>query len=190
MLLAAAVAGNAQAADKIRVANFQNSIIVPLFYGLEKGYFKEAGLDIEFVKIASGAASVSAVASAQADIGLAAVTVPMFARSNGVPVKIFMAVDGRPAQPLWNPYHASARSGIKTFADMKGESVMINASAPPAVAIRERLQQAGVTGRREGSRALPQMPAQQGRNADVVTIFPMQAAIIAISDRHRWRAAR
>ncbi len=66
---------------------------LPLFHGIDKGYFKEAGLEIEIVKVATGAASVSAVASAQADIGWAAATVPIFARSNGVPVKMFMTAD-------------------------------------------------------------------------------------------------
>jgi ABC-type nitrate/sulfonate/bicarbonate transport system substrate-binding protein len=37
MLLAAAVAATAYAADKVRVANFQNVIVIPLFYGMDKG---------------------------------------------------------------------------------------------------------------------------------------------------------
>jgi NitT/TauT family transport system substrate-binding protein len=185
MLVAAAFAATAHAADKIRVANFQNSIIVPLFYGLDKGYFKEAGLEIEFVKIASGAASVSAVASAQADIGLAAVSVPMFARSNGVPVKLFMAVDQEgPPNHYGTHITASARSGIKSFKDMKGKSVMINAFGTAGeLAIRERLQQAGVSWDdvKKVVVPFPQMPAQlELGNADVaVTIFPMQAAIMS-----------
>ena len=66
MLLAAGLAATAHAADKVRVANFQNTIVLALFHGMDKGYFKEAGVDIEIVKVATGAASVSAVASAQA----------------------------------------------------------------------------------------------------------------------------
>jgi NitT/TauT family transport system substrate-binding protein len=184
-LLAAALGASAHAADKIRVANFQNVIVVPLFYGMDKGYFTEAGLDIEIVKVATGAASVSAVASAQADIGLAAVTVPMFARSNGVPVKIFMAVDQEgPPNHYGTHLTASAKSGVKSFADMKGKTVMINAFGTAGeLAIRERLQQAGVSWDdvKKVVVPFPQMPAQlELGNADLaVTIFPMQAAIMS-----------
>ena len=140
--------------------------MLPLFHGMDKGYFKEAGLEIEIVKVATGAASVSAVASAQADIGLAAVTVPMFARSNGVPVKIFMTVDQEgPPDHYGTHITASARSGIKTFADMKGKTVMINAFGTAGeLAIRERLQQAGVSWDdvKKVVVPFPQMPAAAG----------------------------
>jgi NitT/TauT family transport system substrate-binding protein len=185
MLLAAAVAATAQAADKVRVANFQNTIVLALFHGMDKGYFKEAGVEIEIVKVAHGAASVSAVASAQADVGMAAVTVPMFARSNGVPVKIFMTVDQEGPPNHYGTYlTATAKSGIKTFADVKGKTVMINAFGTAGeLAIRERLQQAGVSWDdvKKVTVPFPQMPAQlELGNADIaVTINPMQAAIMS-----------
>ena len=184
-LCAVALAAEANAADKVRVANFQNTIVLALFHGMDKGYFTEAGLEIEIVKVATGAASVSAVASAQADVGMAAVTVPMFARSNGVPVKIFMTVDQEgPPDHYGTHLTASARSGIATFADVKGKTVMINAFGTAGeLAIRERLQLAGVSWDdvKKVIVPFPQMPAAlELGSADIaVTIFPMQAAIMA-----------
>jgi ABC-type nitrate/sulfonate/bicarbonate transport system substrate-binding protein len=182
---AAALAAKAHAADRIRIANFQNTIVIPLFHGMDKGYFKDAGVEIEIVKVATGAASVSAVVSAQADIGWAAATVPMFARSNGVPVKIFMAVDQEGPPDHYGTYlTASAKSGMTTFADAKGKTMMINAFGTAGeLAIRERLQLAGV-GWDDVKKVIvpfPQMPAAlELGNADLaVTIFPMQAAIMA-----------
>ena len=64
-----ATTAQAQQLTKLRITNFTNIVVTPIFYGMEKGWYKEAGLDIEIVKVATGAASVSAVAANQADIG-------------------------------------------------------------------------------------------------------------------------
>ena len=185
MLWTATLAITAHAAEKVRVANFTNVVVAPLFHAMDKGYFKQADIEIEIVKVATGAASVSAVASAQADVGWAAATVPMFARSNGVPVKIFMTADQEgPPDHYGTHITASAKSGINTFADIKGKTVMINAFGTAGeLAIRERLQIAGVSWDdvKKVVVPFPQMPAAlELGNADVaVTIFPMQAAIMA-----------
>lgn len=175
----------AHAADTIRVANFTNIVVSPLFYAIEKGYFKEAGIEIEIVKVATGAASVSAVAANQADFGWAAATVPMFARSQGVPVKIFMTADQEgPPDHYGTQIDVTEKSGINTFADVKGKTVMINAFGTAGeLAIRERLQAAGVNWDdvKKIVVPFPQMPAAlELGNADLaVTIYPMQAAIMA-----------
>lgn len=182
---AAILATTADATEKVRVANFTNVVVAPLFHATDKGYFKDADIEIEIVKVATGAASVSAVASAQADIGWAAATVPIFARSNGVPVKIFMTADQEgPPDHYGTHITASAKSGINTFADVKGKTVMINAFGTAGeLAIRERLQLAGVSWDdvKKVVVPFPQMPAAlELGNADIaVTIFPMQAAIMA-----------
>src|SRR5690349_14144572 len=144
--LAAATTAQAQELTKLRITNFTNIVVTPIFYGLEKGWYKEAGLDIEIVKVATGAASVSAVAANQADIGWAAATVPMFARSQGVPVKIFMTADQEgPPDHYGTHIDATAKSGISKFADAKGKTIMINAFGTAGeLAIRERLMDAGV----------------------------------------------
>lgn len=183
--LAISATAQAQGLTKIRVTNFTNIVVTPLFYGMEKGYFKDAGIEIEIVKVATGAASVSAVASNQADIGWAAGTVPMFARAQGVPVKIFMTADQEgPPDHYGTHIDASAKSGINTFADAKGKTIMINAFGTAGeLAIRERLQMANVNWDdvKKIVVPFPQMPAAlELGNADVaVTIYPMQAAIMA-----------
>ena len=188
LLLGAAVTAPAtRAADLIpvRVANFQNVVVLPLFHGIDKGYFKEAGLDVQIVKVATGAASVSAVAANQADIGWAAATVPMFARSNSVLVKIFMTADQEgPPDHYGSFIDVTGRSGVTSFAQLKGKTVMINAFGTAGeLSIRDRLQQAGVTWDdvKKVVVPFPQMPAAfELGNADaVVPIQPMQAAIMA-----------
>lgn len=196
--LAVALVSPASARDltTIRVANFQNTITLPLYYGMEKGYFKDAGLQIQIVKVSSGAASVSAVASGQADVGWAAVAVPIFARANGVKVKIFMTANQEgPPDHYDLAILASGRSGITDFAQMKGKTVMINAfGTATEMAIRERLQEAGVSWDdvKKVVVPFPQMPAAiELGSADVaVTIYPMVGEILADKALHAVVLAR
>jgi ABC-type nitrate/sulfonate/bicarbonate transport system substrate-binding protein len=185
-----AMAGVASAAgmQTIRVANFQNVVVIPLFYGIEKGYFKDAGIDVQIVMVATGAASVAAVASGQADIGWSATSVPMFARSNGVKVKIFLTANQEgPPDHFGTHLDVSGRSGVTSFSQLKGKTVMINAFGTAGeLAIRERLQAAGI-GWDEVKKVVvpfPQMPAAlQLGNADLaVDIEPMHSAIMLNPD--------
>lgn len=169
---------------KLRVTNFQNVTVLALYYGIDKGYFKDAGLDVEIVKVATGAASVSAVASAQADIGWAAAIVPMFARSQGVPVKMFMTADNEGPPDHYGSFtDATGRSGVTSFEQIKGKTIMINAFGTAGeLALRDRMQKAGVSWDdvKKVVVPFPQMPAAlELGNADVaVTIQPMHTAIM------------
>jgi ABC-type nitrate/sulfonate/bicarbonate transport system substrate-binding protein len=176
---------SAQQLTPIRVTNFQNTVVLGLYHGIDKGYFKEAGLDLQIVRVATGAASVSAVASSQADIGWAATTVPIFARSNGVNVKAFMTADQEGPPDHYGVFiDASAKSGVNSFADLKGKTVMINAFGTAGeLAIRDRLQKAGISWDdvKKITVPFPQMQAAlELGNADVaITIQPMHASIMA-----------
>lgn len=176
---------HAQNLTPLRVANFQNTIVLALHYGIEKGYFKEAGLDIELVRVAHGAAAVQAVAAGQADIGWASVVVPIFARSNGVKVKVFMTSDQEgPPNHYGTFLVASARSGITKISDLKGKTIVVNAFGTAGeLAIRDRLQKAGLSWDdvKKVAVPFPQMQAalELGSGDIAVTIQPMYAAIAA-----------
>ena len=169
----------------VRVTNFQNTVALPLYYGLEKGYFKEAGLDVELIRVATGAASVSAVASGQADIGWAAATVPIFARSNGVKVKIFMTADQEGPPDHYGTFMvASARSGVTEISQIKGKTIAINAfGTATELAFRDRLQKAGIAWSDVKIVVVPfpqMIAALELGHADVVVcIQPMYAAMVA-----------
>jgi ABC-type nitrate/sulfonate/bicarbonate transport system substrate-binding protein len=175
----------AQNLTPVRIANFQNTVALALYHGIDKGYFKEAGLDIELIKVASGAASVQAVAAGQADVGGAATAVPMFARANGVKVKMFMTVDQEgPPNHYGTFYIASGKSGVTDFKNIKGKTIVINAFGTAGeLGFRERLQKAGIAWEDIKTVVVPfpQMPAAlELGNGDVVcTIQPMAAAILA-----------
>jgi ABC-type nitrate/sulfonate/bicarbonate transport system substrate-binding protein len=175
----------AQNLTLVRIATFQNTVTLPLYHGIDKGYFKEAGLDVQQVKVASGAASIQAVAAGQAEIGWAATAVPMFARSNGVKVKMFMTVDQEgPPNHYGTFYIASGKSGVTDFKNIKGKTLVINAFGTAGeLGFRERLMAAGVAWEdiKVVTVPFPQMPAAlELGNGDVVcTIQPMAGAIMA-----------
>jgi ABC-type nitrate/sulfonate/bicarbonate transport system substrate-binding protein len=176
---------HAQNPTVVRIATFQNTVTLPLYHAIDKGYFKEAGLDVQQIKVASGAASVQAVAAGQAEIGWAASAVPMFARSNGVKIKMFMTVDQEgPPDHYGTFYIASGKSGVTDFKNIKGKTIVINAFGTAGeLGFRERLQKAGIAWEDIKTVVVPfpQMPAAlELGNGDVVcTIQPMAAAIMA-----------
>ena len=84
-MLAPPLAAQAQDAPKVRFAYLKTLDLMPFFYGVQKGYFKEAGVDIELIAVPGGPAVGAAVASGSADIGYAAPTPIMIARRTITP---------------------------------------------------------------------------------------------------------
>jgi NitT/TauT family transport system substrate-binding protein len=66
-LIAAFAIAPAWAQDKVKVGAYASVSDAPLYIALEKGYFKEQGLDVEMVKIDSGAALTTLLSSGDLD---------------------------------------------------------------------------------------------------------------------------
>jgi len=183
-LILGVMSGSAALADThLKVANFPNLTVLPLYQAQDKGYFKAEGLDVEILPLQTGPAAVSAVAAGQADIAWAAPSPPIQARANGVPVKIFLTA-GQELLPDHAATYlvATAKSGVQTLADLKGKTVLINANGSACeLMFRERLQQVGLSWNdvRHIAVPFPQMPAAlELGNADAAcTIDIAQFAI-------------
>lgn len=132
-MVAAALFGQTLAAlaeeTPVRVAYFLADSMLPALYAQDKGYFSEAGLDVEFVAVQTGPAVVSAVASGEADIGYAAPVPPINGRLNGVPVKMFPQLSQELApDKTYTWLVASKASGIADLAGVKGKKIGFNAN--------------------------------------------------------------
>ena len=132
-MAAAALFGQTLAAlaeeTPVRVAYFLADSMLPALYAQDKGYFSEAGLDVEFVAVQTGPAVVSAVASGEADIGYAAPVPPINGRLNGVPVKMFLQLSQELApDKTYTWLVASKASGIADLAGVKGKKIGFNAN--------------------------------------------------------------
>ncbi len=93
------------------------SLVSPIVVGLEKGYFKAAGVNVEFQPFRGGPDLVKAVLANQVQIGVTGSTdVPVF-RAEGVPVRyVATTVDG-------NHFTLNVAPGIARLADLKDKSI-------------------------------------------------------------------
>ena len=121
-LLGTAAAQSAGAADNVTlITDFgYNGRHSYFFVALDKGYYKDAGIN---VKIVGGKGSVDAirqVAAGNANFGFADAGSLVLARANdSIPVKMVAVVYARPPQAIF----CSADAGLKTPKDLEGKSI-------------------------------------------------------------------
>ena len=121
-LLLGASAQTAAAADAVTlITDFgYNGRHAYFFVALDKGYYKDAGLD---VKIVGGKGSVDAirqVAAGNANYGFADAGSLVLSRANdNIPVKLVAVVYARPPQAIF----CTEESGLKTPKDLEGKSI-------------------------------------------------------------------
>jgi NitT/TauT family transport system substrate-binding protein len=119
-------AAQAQASDKVA---FGGSITwlgqVPIMAAIEKGFFKEQGLDVDFKTILSSGDRIAALTAGSIDfsnLGRVAVIAEM-ARGNNTFYYFANVVDSPGNEGCW------ARPGIASVKDLKGKKVAANTSA-------------------------------------------------------------
>jgi NitT/TauT family transport system substrate-binding protein len=116
------LAQSAKAADSVSlITDFgYNGRHAYFFVALDKGHYKDAGLD---VKIIGGSGSVDAirqVGAGNANFGFADAGSLMLSRANdNIPVKLVAIVYARPPQAIF----CSAEAGLKTPKDLEGQSI-------------------------------------------------------------------
>jgi NitT/TauT family transport system substrate-binding protein len=76
----------AQAApETILVGASSDDVVRPLLYAVDAGLFKKAGLDVQLVKLANGAAVAAAVAGGSIQLGKGSALTPVQAYAKGIP---------------------------------------------------------------------------------------------------------
>ena len=78
-------AGNAQTLTTIHVGTSPSEVSGEIFYGVDEGLFRKAGLDVQIVMLPNGGAVASALASGAIDIGLSDVMSMVNAHAHGLP---------------------------------------------------------------------------------------------------------
>jgi NitT/TauT family transport system substrate-binding protein len=144
--LAALIPMDAAQAEPIRFAYVLADSMLPALYAQDKGYFKEMGLEPDFIAVQGGPAVVSAIASGEADIGYAAPIPPINAHLNGLPIKMFLEL-GQEVDPdkkfVW--LVASKASGVTDLKGLKGKKIAFNANGGLCeLSWRDQLAHAGV----------------------------------------------
>jgi len=145
LFLAAALllhALTATAQDVVRVADLGIIPDAPFYVGIEKGYFKQAGLDVRLEKFVSAVNAMAALSTGELHVVAGGVSPGLFnAFARGWPVKI-VAPFGRDSQSnsvdalLVRP---DLKGIVKTAADLKGRKIAVIAPASAPVYMLARV---------------------------------------------------
>jgi len=131
----------------VTVAFLRDINNLPLFHAEASGAFARQGITVVNRPLNDGAAAAAAVTSGAADIGYAAVAIPIAARDAGQPLAIFISngYEIYPRTPNMTVLLASKASGVTTIAGLKGRKVVVNAiSGGCALMLFDQLRHAGL----------------------------------------------
>jgi NitT/TauT family transport system substrate-binding protein len=116
-----------EALTKITVGVAYVAANAPIFLGIDKGYFKEEGLDVEIQQVTGGSAAVPSVVSGAWEFSNSNPVSIMIARDKGIDVKFVspgasVATGDNDATALL----VRSDSDIKSPADLGGKTVAVN----------------------------------------------------------------
>ncbi|GAA2702293.1 ABC transporter substrate-binding protein [Actinoplanes palleronii] len=138
--------GTASGPPKVRVATIGVSGAAAMVLGVNRGIFREAGLDVQVVP-AEAPAVIPSVVGGQAEIGFLNAPAVLLARSNGVPITAVSSTSTNPADPAQNfiQLQVAADGPIRTPQDLAGKTVAVDTLYQlPHVSIRNALRAEGV----------------------------------------------
>jgi NitT/TauT family transport system substrate-binding protein len=109
----------------LRLSWIKNTEFAGFFVALDKGFYRDEGIDLTINGAAQNLSEIQAVASKADTIGLSGGASLMLARAQGIPVKAFGSLFQKgPGCFLW-----LERAGVKDIADFKGKRIGIQQTA-------------------------------------------------------------
>ncbi len=130
----------------VSVATFPFAASAPLFLGMEEGFFKEEGLNIEPDMLISGPEAVTSVVSHENEIGFSSSVPLIVARSQGLPIKVVSPGElaGKTASEAGSAVVVSSDSPIENGKDLEGKTIGVVALKDIGdVTIKESLSKKG-----------------------------------------------
>ncbi len=147
-LVAAPAFVRAQAAPKIRVGFWPIASGLPFFTAIEKGYFKDAGLEVEPLKFAGAQQVMEAMLSGRSDgsangTGSANLAIGEIAQPGLF--KIFCTNPSN-AKNVLDEYIVAKDNPAKTIAELKGKKIASGPGIQNVTLCKTMLERAGATG--------------------------------------------
>ncbi len=138
----------AQAMPKIRIGYWPVAAGLPFFAAIEKGYFKEAGLDVEAIKFAGAQQVMEAMLAGRSDgssngTGSANLAIGEIAQPGLF--KIF-ATNPSNAKFVLDEFIVPKDSPVKTMADLKGKKIASGPGIQNVTLAKTMLERAGASG--------------------------------------------
>jgi ABC-type nitrate/sulfonate/bicarbonate transport system substrate-binding protein len=180
IVLATSFALPAHAADKVKVSYpTMTSSYIFFFSAIQKGYYKDEGLDLDVVEAAGGVATPALVSG---DVqfstsGSSAISAIM----KGARLKVLAVGEDRPSWQIW-----TSRPEIKTFLDLKGLQVgILSRGDTGEVAIRYVLRKLGLP---QDFVSFTPMGSSLGTRMAVVRAGSLPAAVLQPAEVETLRA--
>lgn len=107
----------------VRVGLVPSDDDTPLIYGVRAGLYAQAGLDVEVLKAASGAAVTAAVVAGSFDVGESSLVALMNAHLRGVPVALIAAGSIYQAKAPHVLFAVAADSPYTSAKDLDGKTI-------------------------------------------------------------------
>jgi len=139
---------SAQAAPKIRIGFWPVAAGLPFFAAIEKGYFKEAGLDVEALKFASAQQVMEAMLSGRAEgssNGTASAVLAIGEIAQPGLFKIF-CTNPTNAKFVLDEFVVPKESMVKSLADLKGKRIGCGPGVQNVTLAKVMLERGGATG--------------------------------------------
>lgn len=147
----ALTASGAGAAGKVKVGVFPVSSALPYFVALERGYFKEQGIEAEMVKLMGAPPIVQGMLTGDLDAGANLVTVDgMNANTKKEGLVYYMSLYGQNKFAQMEQFVAKSGLDIKAVKDIKGSTPRKIMSAPGAGNMAMARAVLGAVGMKEG----------------------------------------
>jgi NitT/TauT family transport system substrate-binding protein len=132
---------------KVKVGVLPISNVAPLYVGMEQGFFKEEGLEIEPVPAQSGNEIVTAMVSGDLQFAFLGFVPMMAAVSKDLPLKVIASSDAgaEKAEDEWTVIMVGKSSPIRDVQDLAGKTIAVNAlKGVGEVAVKASLEKRGV----------------------------------------------
>jgi NitT/TauT family transport system substrate-binding protein len=169
-----APAGGDDGVTRITVGVLPIGNAAPLYLGMEKGFFREEGLELTPQVAQSGNELVTTLVSGDSQVAFLGYVPVIVARAQGLPLKVVANADTGAdiAEDEWQVILSRKGSDIRQPADLKGKTIAVNALRGVAeVGLKAALEAEGVD---PGSIKLleipfPEMPAAlEARRVDAI----------------------
>ncbi len=110
----------AQTSENIRFCGVPTDDLTPVFWAIDNGIYKKAGLDVEFIPTPSGSAATTAVISGAYEIGKSSPIAACAAHLKGVPVVVIANGALWEVNNAWAVGVCAVDSTAKSGADLNG----------------------------------------------------------------------
>jgi NitT/TauT family transport system substrate-binding protein len=123
----ASVPAGAQTMTVVRVASPAVDVTGNLFYAIDLGYFKDAGIDVQLTTLPAGADVVAAVIGGAVDVGSANLVSIAQAHERGFPLELVAPSGGNSSASPIDAIVVATDSPIKTAKDLNGKTIVTSA---------------------------------------------------------------